>query len=199
MVCGDCLRSVELTPDDAGRLPDALPALRRDDRQPAERDGDADQRLHPAARPSATRPTRRHRWTETWTKGSLGTLGRFQLRELLGDGGFGQVYQAYDPRLDRDVALKVLKQADPGERVMQRFFREARAAARLEHPNIVAVYDAGCDDGPVLDRLPVRQRAGPCSGSATSSGSTSRRPSGSSATWPTRSTTPTARGSSTAT
>ena len=86
-------------------------------------------------------------WSETWIKGSLGTLGRFQLRELLGDGGFGQVYQAYDPRLDRDVALKVLKQADPGERVMQRFFREARAAARLEHPNIVPVYDAGRDDG----------------------------------------------------
>ena len=79
--------------------------------------------------------------------GSLGTVGRFQLRELLGDGGFGQVYQAYDPRLDRDVALKVLKQANPGERVMQRFFREARAAARLAHPNIVAVHDAGCDNG----------------------------------------------------
>jgi serine/threonine protein kinase len=80
-------------------------------------------------------------------RGTLGTLGRYQLRELLGDGGFGQVFLAYDPRLDRDVALKVLKQLDPGERVMQRFFREARAAARLEHPNIVAVHDAGCDDG----------------------------------------------------
>ena len=86
-------------------------------------------------------------WSETWIKGSMGTLGRFQLRELLGDGGFGQVFQAYDPRLDRDVALKVLRQSDPGERVMQRFFREARAAARLEHPNIVAVHDAGSDDG----------------------------------------------------
>ncbi|GAC1467942.1 MAG: hypothetical protein NVSMB9_10090 [Isosphaeraceae bacterium] len=86
-------------------------------------------------------------WTETWSKGSLGTLGRFQLKERLGDGGFGQVYQAYDPRLDRDVALKVLKQNDPGERVMQRFFREARAAARLSHPNIVGVHDAGSDDG----------------------------------------------------
>ena len=86
-------------------------------------------------------------WTETWNKGSLGTIGRFQLRELLGDGGFGQVFQAYDPRLDRDVALKVLKQTSPGERVMQRFFREARAAARLKHPNIVAVHDAGRDAG----------------------------------------------------
>ena len=45
------------------------------------------------------------------------------------------------------MALKVLKQPDPSERVMERFFREARAAARLDHPNIVAVHDAGFDDG----------------------------------------------------
>ena len=93
----------------------------------------------------------------------MGTVGRFQLRELLGNGGFGQVYLAFDPRLDRDVALKLLRQANPGERVMQRFFREARAAGRLEHPNIVAVHDAGRDDeqcwiayeyikGPVLSK-----------------------------------------------
>ena len=86
-------------------------------------------------------------WVETWSKGTLGTLGRFQLRERLGDGSFGQVYLAYDPRLDRDVALKVLKLSDRDERVMERFFREARAAARLDHPNIVAVYDAGHDAG----------------------------------------------------
>jgi serine/threonine protein kinase len=108
-------------------------------------------------------------WIERWTRGSLGTLGRFQLREMLGDGGFGEVYQAYDPRLDRDVALKVLKQANPTERVMHRFFREARAAARLQHPHIVSVYDAGCDDsrcwiayqfikGRPLSRLRDRQK-----------------------------------------
>jgi serine/threonine protein kinase len=77
----------------------------------------------------------------------MGSLGRFQLRERMGDGGFGSVFRAYDPRLDRDVAVKVLKQPNPNERVMERFFREARAVARLDHPNIVAVYDAGFDDG----------------------------------------------------
>jgi len=77
----------------------------------------------------------------------LGSLGRFQLRERLGDGGFGEVFRAYDPRLDRDVAVKVLKQPNPTERVMERFFREARAVARLDHPNIVAVHDSGFDDG----------------------------------------------------
>jgi len=86
-------------------------------------------------------------WTATWSRGSLGRLGRFQLRERLGDGGFGEVYLAYDPRLDRDVAIKVLRDANPSERAMERFFREARAAARLDHPNIVGVYDAGFDKG----------------------------------------------------
>jgi serine/threonine protein kinase len=86
-------------------------------------------------------------WAGTWSRGSLGSLGRFQLRERLGDGGFGEVFLAFDPRLDRDVALKVLKQTNPTERVMERFFREARAAARLDHPNIVAVHDAGFDNG----------------------------------------------------
>ncbi len=86
-------------------------------------------------------------WVKTWERGSLGRLGRFQLRERLGDGGFGQVFRAYDPRLDRDVAVKVLKQLHPSERIMERFFREARAVARLDHSNIVSVHDAGFDDG----------------------------------------------------
>ena len=133
-------------PDDAGRLPACCPVC----------GGMIDSRLSEMETPTGdfTVPTPSDSekavskgWTETWAKGSLGIVGRFQLREVLGDGGFGVVYQAYDPRLDRDVALKVLKQTDPGERVMQRFFREARAAARLSHPNIVAVHDAGCNDG----------------------------------------------------
>jgi serine/threonine protein kinase len=146
MVCGDCLRSVELIPDDAGRLPTVCPVC----------GGTIDEKLSSLETPSSNftmmmpsdqAETVEQRWRETWSKGSLGTVGRFQLRDLLGGGGFGQVYKAYDPRLDRDVALKVLRQSDPGERVMQRFFREARATARLRHPSIVAVHDAGCDDG----------------------------------------------------
>jgi len=86
-------------------------------------------------------------WVTNWARGSIGSLGRFQLRERLGDGGFGEVYRAFDPRLDRDVAIKILKLAEPDERVMERFFREARAAARLDHPNIVAVHDSGFDVG----------------------------------------------------
>ena len=150
MVCGDCLRSVEVLLDDPGLLPtiSTCPFCggtvdSRLSEMGTESSGMADRLVLWACSPQSGSSA----WSETWIKGSLGTFGRFQLRELLGDGASGQVYQAYDPRLDRDLALKVLRQTDPGERVMERFFREARAAARLDHPNIVAVYDAGWEAG----------------------------------------------------
>ncbi len=75
----------------------------------------------------------------------LPPVGRFISAQLLGQGGHGKVYRAYDPFLDRDVAIKVLHAVNPDERLMQRFFREARTAARLRHPNIVKIYDSGYD------------------------------------------------------
>ncbi|HJT76487.1 MAG TPA: serine/threonine-protein kinase, partial [Gemmataceae bacterium] len=73
-------------------------------------------------------------------------LGRFQLRERLGAGAFGAVYRAYDPQLDREVALKVPQAgALDHPTAVERFLREARAAARLHHPHIVPVYEAGSD------------------------------------------------------
>ena len=135
MVCGDCLRSVEIQIDDAETLPTPLSTCPycggTIDSRPSEMGTQSHEPDQPVA--MGATPGLSKLWTETWVKGSLGTFGRFQLRELLGDGGFGQVFQAYDPRLDRDVALKLLRQANPGERVMQRFFREARAAGRLDH------------------------------------------------------------------
>ncbi|HYV37658.1 MAG TPA: protein kinase [Gemmataceae bacterium] len=73
-------------------------------------------------------------------------VGRFQVRAELGCGAFGTVYRAYDPQLDREVALKVPRQGvlDSPKRI-ERFLREARAAAQLRHPNIVPIYDAGQD------------------------------------------------------
>ena len=150
MVCGGCLRSVEVSPGLAGETSNLCPYCGRDidsrqddiETQTAMTQGlEGMLEAEPSASDSSLG------WTETWSRGSLGSLGRFQLRERLGDGGFGQVFLAFDPRLDRDVALKVLKQPDPNERVMERFFREARAAARLDHPNIVAVHDAGFENG----------------------------------------------------
>jgi eukaryotic-like serine/threonine-protein kinase len=70
-------------------------------------------------------------------------LGRYRLCRRLGAGGFGTVWLAWDERLERDVALKLL----PRERIASgRFEREARAAARLNHPGIVVLYEAAVDD-----------------------------------------------------
>jgi WD40 repeat protein/serine/threonine protein kinase len=71
-------------------------------------------------------------------------LGRFQIRRELGRGGYGVVLLAYDPHLRRDVALKVpLAPVLVSPELRQRFQQEARAAAGLDHPNIVSVYEAG--------------------------------------------------------
>ena len=91
----------------------------------------------------------------TITAGSR--LGPFDVLDLLGEGGMGAVYRAYDPRLQREVAIKVLPpafSADPDR--MQRFEREAFAIARLAHANIVAVHDVGTHEGSpyiVMERL----------------------------------------------
>lgn len=73
-------------------------------------------------------------------------IGRFLIRELLGEGAFGVVYRAYDPQLDREVALKVAK---PGTlktaKHVERFLREAKSAARLRDPNIVPLFETGRD------------------------------------------------------
>src|SRR3954470_11980071 len=75
--------------------------------------------------------------------------GRYEIGELLGYGGMGAVRKGRDARLGRAVAVKVLRSALAGEPTFQnRFRREAQAAAGLNHPAIVAVYDTGEDDGP---------------------------------------------------
>jgi formylglycine-generating enzyme required for sulfatase activity len=73
-------------------------------------------------------------------------VGRFEVRAFLGEGSFGRVYEAYDPSLKRLVALKVAKPEQVvSKRRVERFLREARAAANLLHPNVVAVFDSGQD------------------------------------------------------
>jgi eukaryotic-like serine/threonine-protein kinase len=77
--------------------------------------------------------------------------GRYRVLSHLADGGMATVYVALDQRLDREVALKVMR-ADLAndETFVKRFRREARSAAKLSHPNVVAVYDQGEDDGHVF-------------------------------------------------
>jgi formylglycine-generating enzyme required for sulfatase activity/tRNA A-37 threonylcarbamoyl transferase component Bud32 len=81
------------------------------------------------------------------TASSVGQIGRFVLRFLLGEGTHGEVYLADDPVMDRRVALKMRRLADDDPRQRGRFLREARAAAQLRHPNLVAVYESGEVDG----------------------------------------------------
>ena len=80
---------------------------------------------------------------------SSGTkLGPYEIQSLIGAGGMGEVYRAKDARLDRTVAIKVLPasfSADPDR--MQRFAQEARAAAALNHPNILSIFDIGDEKG----------------------------------------------------
>src|SRR6185503_13988034 len=75
-------------------------------------------------------------------------LGPYEVKSLLGRGGMGEVYRGWDARLGRNVAIKILPtafSADPDR--LRRFEQEARAAAALNHPNIVAVFDVGTESG----------------------------------------------------
>ncbi|WP_316411634.1 serine/threonine-protein kinase [Mesoterricola silvestris] len=72
-------------------------------------------------------------------------MGRFVLGPLVGEGGMGRVYQAYDPSLHRIVALKLVRNQDP--QLLARFEQEARAQARVDHPNICKVYEVGNLEG----------------------------------------------------
>ena len=78
-------------------------------------------------------------------------LGRYQILELLGEGGMATVYKAYDTRLEREVAIKVIRREafppDDMDMLLKRFEREAKSLGRLSHPNIVGVIDYGEYEG----------------------------------------------------
>ena len=78
----------------------------------------------------------------TLTRGTR--LGPYEILELVGAGGMGEVYRAHDPRIGRDVAIKILPAAyasDPDR--LRRFELETRATGLLNHPNILTIYDTG--------------------------------------------------------
>ena len=72
-------------------------------------------------------------------------FGRFMIKSVLGEGKHATVFRAYDPILERDVALKVRRNVGPNtSKALERFLGEARALAQLQHPRIVPVHEAGC-------------------------------------------------------
>jgi len=81
------------------------------------------------------------------------TIGRYVILNLIGRGGMGEVYAAYDPQLDRRIALKLLHDGvlreTSAQAASKRLLREAKAIARLSHPNVVVVHDAGAISDPV--------------------------------------------------
>ncbi|MCZ6876604.1 MAG: protein kinase [Acidobacteria bacterium] len=71
-------------------------------------------------------------------------IGRYHIEDLLGQGSMGVVFKAYDPVLERYAAIKVMNTGvDVDDELRARFFREARSAAKLNHPNIISIYDLG--------------------------------------------------------
>ena len=80
------------------------------------------------------------------------SIGRYEIIRRIGSGSMGDVYEAHDPKIDRRVAIKILRrdliERSAGQgRGTERFLQEARAAGRLLHPNIITLYDYGDDTG----------------------------------------------------
>ena len=100
----------------------------------------------------------------------MDSIGKYEILEKIGEGGFGVVYKGRDPFIKRIVAIKTCSSEDTG--VRERFFLEARIAGNLHHPNVVMIHDFGLDeetpflvqeflDGEDLDRMIEEKRAIP--------------------------------------
>ncbi len=94
-------------------------------------------------------------------------LGRYQVEKELGKGAMGVVYLGKDPKIGRVVAIKTMAlsqefEADELQDVKERFFREAETAGRLNHPNIVTIFDAGEEHDSGLYRDGVPEGQGSC-------------------------------------
>lgn len=84
--------------------------------------------------------------------------GRYQLVDEIGQGAMGVVYRAHDPQINRQIALKLLRQDRvTSEDLVQRFLKEAQAMGGLSHPNIATVYDTGRDHGTIFIAMEILQ------------------------------------------
>src|SRR6185295_8934319 len=74
-------------------------------------------------------------------------IGHYKVARKIGAGGMGVVYEAYDERLERTVALKMMLRLEDNETARKRFWREARAAASVNHPHVCQIYEVGEEHG----------------------------------------------------
>ena len=129
----------------ASRQLPAQPRRRRQSgggrRRPAKRRRAVIPKAPEAATPSTNDATGDVSTRPTLTRGT--SIGRYLILDPVGEGGMGVVYKAYDPKLDRLVALKVMRTLDEGDGQRGRLLREAQALAQLSHPNVIAVHDVG--------------------------------------------------------
>ncbi|HEY6039645.1 MAG TPA: serine/threonine-protein kinase [Kofleriaceae bacterium] len=95
--------------------------------------------------PDTAAPTHAARVSHAPARTPVSPDPRYALRTLLGSGGMGEVWLAHDVRIDRDIAIKMMR-GNPDEDAVARFLREARVQGRLEHPAIVPVHDLGPDE-----------------------------------------------------
>lgn len=100
---------------------------------------------HAATRPSDVAPTLQHAERQSSLQSGQRVADRFVIERALGAGGMGEVYVAYDSTLDEKVALKTIASAMVGAAAVDRFRREAQAARRITHPNVVRIHDIGQD------------------------------------------------------
>jgi tetratricopeptide (TPR) repeat protein/predicted Ser/Thr protein kinase len=121
-------------------MPDRLDALTTDD---AARTG-------PGSEESATRTLAESHDASDPDPARGETIGRYLVLARIGSGGMGVVFAAYDPELDRRVAIKVLHGRRDSDGARRRLAREAQALARIAHPRVVAVHDVGIHDGRVF-------------------------------------------------
>ncbi|HJV48610.1 MAG TPA: protein kinase [Geothrix sp.] len=108
---------------------------------PAHSDSDCTHPGPPTPVSDPSQPSKGFRQGGVFRATVLERWGRFEYLELLGEGGMGRIFKAVDPRLRRDVALKLLRRDDPD--LIQRFLQEAQLQARVDHPNVCRVYEVG--------------------------------------------------------
>jgi len=83
-------------------------------------------------------------------------FGLYQIRQLIGEGGMATVFKAYQPSLNRYVALKLLpREFTPEAQFVSRFEREVKILAKLQHPNVLAIFDCGESEGYIYLVMPL--------------------------------------------